>query len=243
LTAPRLPRGVYPSAAAWESDVAQVVEWVKYGVSYLDPYATILGVERFLDRTYYPEDGSGPIPLGVVIDLLMLRMDSNGRRFIEILDYKTGKHLDGSLFVPVFSRFVLKRLVDATLPGENFAPVVFTELYVAKRHVRTSELTLERCLADWEEVKRTLAAIAAESTWDPTPPHSVSGARSTAMAASRRVRSKTSVSGKRTPNNEGPERSRPSLVPDDPPVAWPIRMGDTRQDDIPPSWPGRPGII
>jgi hypothetical protein len=200
--------------------VAQVVEWVKYGVSYLDPYATILGVERFLDRTYYPEDGSGPIPLGVVIDLLLLRMDSNGRRFIEILDYKTGKHLDGSLFAPVF-----------------------TELYVAKRHVRTSELTLERCLADWEEVKRTLAAIAAESTWDPTPPHSVSGARSTAMAASRRVRSKTSVSGKRTPNNEGPERSRPSLVPDDPPVAWPIRMGDTRQDDIPPSWPGRPGII
>jgi len=62
-----------------------------------------------------------------------------------------------------------KRLVDATLPGENFAPVVFTELYVAKEHVRSSELTLERCLADWEEIKRTLAAIAAESTWAPTP--------------------------------------------------------------------------
>ena len=105
----------------------------------------------------------------MVIDLLLLRTDSNGRQFIEIVDDKTGKHLDGSLFAPVFSRFVLKRLVDATLPGEGFAPVVFTELYVAKQHVRSSELTLERCLADWEEVKRTLAAIAAESTWAPTP--------------------------------------------------------------------------
>ena len=169
LVAPRLPRDDYPSEVAWESDVAQVVAWIKYGLSYLDPYAEVLGVERFLDRTYFPEDGSGPIPLGVVIDLLLLRTDSNGKRFLEIVDYKTGRNLDGSVFTPVISRFVLKRLIETQLPGDGFAPVVFTELYVAKQHVRSSELTLERCLTDWEEVKRALAAIAAETTWAPSP--------------------------------------------------------------------------
>jgi hypothetical protein len=169
LVAPRLPRDFYPSQATWETDVDEVVEWVKYGLSYLDPYAAILGVEQFLARTFRPDDGSPPIPLGVVIDLLLLRTDSQGARFFEIIDYKTGKHLDASLFAPVMSRFVLKRLINTHLPGESFAPVVFTELYLCKRHVRTSEMTLERCLADWEEVKRTLAEISAETTWAPTP--------------------------------------------------------------------------
>jgi hypothetical protein len=169
LIAPRLSRTNYPSQTAWETDVAEVEGWVKYGLSYLDPYATVLGVEQFLHRTYHPDDGSPPMPLGVVIDMLLLRTDEKGNQFIEIIDYKTGKHLDASLFAPVISRFVLKRLIDVQLPGERFAPVVFTELYVNKRHVRTSEMTMERCLADWEEVKRTLAGIAAETTWDPTP--------------------------------------------------------------------------
>jgi hypothetical protein len=107
--------------------------------------------------------------LGVVIDLILLRTDSQRAQFIEIIDYKTGKHLDASLFALVLSRFVLKRLINTHLPGESFAPVIFTELYPGKRHVRTNEMTLERCLADGEEVKRTLAGIAAETSWAPTP--------------------------------------------------------------------------
>lgn len=169
LVAPRLPRLHYASSAAWEADVAEVVGWVTYALSSLDPYATILGVELFLDRTFRPDNDSAPTPLGAVIDLLLLRTDSNGAKFLEIVDYKTGKHLDGSLFAPVISRFVLKRLIAKHLPGDTFAPVVFTELYLAKQQVRSSEMTLERCLADWAEVKRTLADIAVESTWAPTP--------------------------------------------------------------------------
>jgi hypothetical protein len=169
LVAARLSLVDYASEVAWERDVDEIVEWVKYGLSSLDPHATILGVEQFLERTFRPEDGSTPIPLGAVIDLLLLRTDSTGKKYIEIVDYKTGKNLDASLFAPVISRFVVKPLVTKHLPGDEFAPVVFTELYLAKRHVRTSEMTLKRCLRDWEEVQRTLAAITAESTWAPTP--------------------------------------------------------------------------
>jgi hypothetical protein len=63
----------------------------------------------------------------------------------------------------------LKRLIEANLPGDGFAPVIFPVFDLAKRHVRTSELTLERWLADWKEVNRTLAAIARGTTWAPTP--------------------------------------------------------------------------
>ena len=169
LVAARLPRGAYPEEQAWDQDVAEIVAWVKYGLSYLDPYATILGVEQFLHRNVHPDDGSSPVPLGVRIDLLLLRTDGNGQQFIEIIDYKTGRNLDASAFAPVISRFVLKPIITKHLGSDGFAPVVYSELYLAKQHVRTSDMTLERCLAEWEEVKRTLAAIAAESEWSPTP--------------------------------------------------------------------------
>lgn len=169
LVVPRLPRADYASDAEWERDVAEVTDWIKYGLSSLDPYAQILGVEQFLERTYSPEDSSIPIPLGAVVDLILLRTDQAGARFIEVVDYKTGKNLDASLFAPVLTRFVLRPLIKRHLPGDDFVPVLFTELYLAKEHVRTSELTLTRCLDDWEEVKRTLAAITAESTWPATP--------------------------------------------------------------------------
>ncbi len=169
LVAGRLPRDEYPADAAWEADVAEVVEWVKFGLSYLDPYATVLGVELFLRRSYRPDDGADPVPLGVVVDIVLLRTDDHGERFIEVVDYKTGKHFEDEGVAPVVTRFALKPLIAKHLPGEGFAPVVYTELYLAKRVPRTQELTLPACLEGWEEVKRTVAQIEAEEVWAPTP--------------------------------------------------------------------------
>ncbi len=169
LVAPRIPRGEYPSDAAWETDVAEVVEWVKYGLSYIDPYATILGVELFRDRSYRPDESAMPVPLGAVIDLVLLRTDTNGDRYIEIIDYKTGKNLDQSAFAPVIARFVLKPLIAEHFPGKEFAPAVYTELYLSKKVPRSRELTLPACLEEWGRVTQTMAEIQAEQAWEPTP--------------------------------------------------------------------------
>jgi len=115
LVAPRLPRVTYPPQATWETSVSEIVESVTYGLCYFDPFATILGVEQFLDRTFHPDDGFPPIPLGVVIDLLLLRTDSKGAKFIEIIDYKSGKHLDASLFPPPLP-------VHLETPGQHASP-------------------------------------------------------------------------------------------------------------------------
>jgi len=169
LVAARLPSDRYPTIAAWEADVAEVVGWVKYGLSYLDPYATVLGVELFIDRTFRPDDGGAPIPLGVVLDIILLRTDDTGEQFIEVIDYKTGRNIEESSLAPVMARFVLKPLIGKHLPGDGFAPVVYTSLYLAKRLPRSQELTLPSCLEAWEEVKRTVAQIEAEDVWAPMP--------------------------------------------------------------------------
>ena len=169
LVAPRLSREQYLTDLSWENDVSEIVEWVKFGLTYIDPYASILGVELFLDRTYRSEDCSAPVALGVVVDLLLLRTDKNGNRFLEVIDYKTGKHMEEPTFASVMARFALKRLIDRHLPGDLFAPVVFTQLYLTKRLHRSQELTPPECLAGWEVITRTIAAIEAEEEWAPNP--------------------------------------------------------------------------
>jgi hypothetical protein len=74
LVALRLPRMTCSSQTAWDTAGDEVVEWVKYGLSDRDPSATILGVGLFLHRPDHPDDGSPPIRLGVVIDMLLSRL-------------------------------------------------------------------------------------------------------------------------------------------------------------------------
>jgi hypothetical protein len=47
--------------------------------------------------------------------------------------------------------------------------VLWTELFVTERLPQTSELGLQRCLQDWEEVKRLVTEIGAEAVFSPTP--------------------------------------------------------------------------
>jgi hypothetical protein len=169
LVALRLPIEEYLTDLSWNHDVDEVVDWLKFALSYIDPYATILGVELFLDRTFRPEDGSAPAALGIVIDLLLLRMDERDEKYLEVIDYKTGKRINDPAFAPVMARFALKRLIDLHLPGNTFAPVVFTELYLSTHAIRSRELTLSTCLTQWEEITRTVSAISAEEDWPPHP--------------------------------------------------------------------------
>jgi hypothetical protein len=169
LVKARLSIREYLTDLSWSHDVDEVVEWIKFGLSHIDPYATILGVELFLDRTFRPDSGSAPLALGIVVDLLLLRTDETGERFLEVIDYKTGKRMEDQTFAPVMARFALKRIIDRHLPGVAFPSVVFTELYLAQGAVRSQELTFPTVLAKWEEVNSTISAITSEKAWAPKP--------------------------------------------------------------------------
>lgn len=168
LVAPRLPRDAYPSDASWRHDTAEVINWVKYALSYLDARGEILGAELFLNRHFPSEEGHRGFSVGTVLDLVLLRHDDDGP-YIEVIDYKSGRSGRDDPLSPVIARFVLKRLIKRHLPDGGFGRVVYTELYLAEKVPRPLELDLPLCMERWEEIKCLLAEIEAEKAFPPSP--------------------------------------------------------------------------
>ncbi len=169
LVASHLSREPYPTELSWQADVEEIVAWVKYGLSYIDPAAVILGAELFLKREYPGDDAIGAFPVGAVLDLVLLRRDDEGELFFEVIDYKSGRSAWENPLAPVIARFVLKRLVAQHLPAGRFARVIYTELYVSEQVPRQLELDLPLCLERWEDVKRLVAEIGADDVFSPSP--------------------------------------------------------------------------
>ena len=147
----------------------EIVGWVKYGLSYIDPAAVILGAELFLKREYPGDDEIDAFPVGAVLDLVLLRRDDQDEPFLEVIDYKSGRSAWGNPLAPVIARFVLKQLIAKHLPAGCFGRVVYTELYVSEHVPRHLELDLPLCLERWEEVKRLVAEIGTEDEFPPSP--------------------------------------------------------------------------
>lgn len=164
-----LPSVGYSSESAWAHDVTEVLGWVNYGLSKVDPRATILGTERFLDRRHRASASGQPITLSVVVDVLLLREDGNGRPFFEVIDFKSGQRFDNSPYPPIFARFALRQMIKSHLPDDEFAKVLFSEVYLAKQSVRTVDLDLPTCLQRWDEVTNVVAAIENDTLWAPNP--------------------------------------------------------------------------
>ena len=169
LVESHLPREPYPSDLSWRADVEEIVAWVKYGLSYIDPNATILGAELFLKREYRGDDQIDAFSVGAVLDLVILRSDDEGEQFLEVVDYKSGRSGWENPLAPVITRFVLKRLIARHLPAGGFGRVVYTELYLAERPPRLLELEIQLCLERWEEIKQLIGAIGAEAAFPPSP--------------------------------------------------------------------------
>jgi hypothetical protein len=136
----------YGSESSWAHDVSDVLDWVDYGLTYVDPNARILGVERFLDRRHKSSQFAVPITLSVVVDVLLLREDSGGKLFFVVIDFKTGQRFDKSPYPPIFARFALRQLIKSHLPDDEFAKVLYSEVYLAKKTVKTVDLDLSTCL-------------------------------------------------------------------------------------------------
>jgi hypothetical protein len=169
LVESHLPREPYPSELTWRADVKEIVAWVKYGLSYIDPDATILGSELFLKREHAADEEIDAFSVGAVLDLVLLRRDDEGEPFLEVVDYKSGRSGWANPLSAVITRFVLKRLITRHLSAGRFGRVVYTELYLAERAPRHLEIDLQLCLERWDEVKHLVAEIGAETAFPPSP--------------------------------------------------------------------------
>jgi hypothetical protein len=165
----QLPPERYPSSLDREIDVAEVTTWVKHGLAYLGPYDDVLGAELFLRRQYQGDDSCAPFEAAALVDLVLLRASDDGERYIELVDWKTGRSGWEDPLAPVIARFVAKSLFAQHLPGVQTPQVVYTWLYLAEAEPVRLVLDIGLCAERWEEVKRMIGEIRDEEDWLPSP--------------------------------------------------------------------------
>ena len=162
LVRQRLRRREFPSPEEWETHVAEVVRWVRYGLAYLDPTVRVLRAEKPGKRLDDSGAGAGRVTLMTRPDLVLLRHDESGF-YAEFVDYKTGKPRD-DFVTPVLTRFVFRELLKAHFPNPTPARVVFTYLWLNAREAQQIELTLNLCHDHLAQTRASIQALYGETS-------------------------------------------------------------------------------
>jgi hypothetical protein len=164
-----LPVREFPSRAAHEAAASEVMDWVTYGRAYLDREADILAVEKPGKREVAWRQQNLRIPVTTRPDLILLRTDPEGERFVEIIDYKTGSMEWIDEIPPVTMRFVFKELFKRVTPDTRALQMQFTYVWLAHRDTHIIPLTPEYCESAWAQVMGVVDQLMVERDW-PTRP-------------------------------------------------------------------------
>ena len=164
----RLPPREFPSLAERHAHAMDIVRWVRYGLDYLDRNAEYLAIERRGNRPLNVVSGLEPYGLGTQPDLILLRTAPNGERYVEFIDYKTGKPREDDL-VPVVTRYVSRALLKRYVPDPTTTRMQFTFLWLDPREAQVIDLSLDFCERAWETVTEAVRTLAAEREWPARP--------------------------------------------------------------------------
>jgi RecB family exonuclease len=152
-----LPRLQYLVDAAWQTDVEQVVGWVKWALGSLDETAKVLLVERWLEYLYPGNGDCPPFRLRHRIDLGLQHADGT----IEHLDWKTGTRTEVDALQNVAARIVFRH----AFPDRS--RVLSSTAFLTSAVMQTDELTREQVKAEWDRLKRLVADVRTERDWLP----------------------------------------------------------------------------
>jgi RecB family exonuclease len=165
----RLPKRYFPSRIAHEAAAEEVMRWVDYGVACLDRRADILAVEKPGRRTLPVPRAGVRLELTTRPDLILLRTDPEGERFVDIIDYKTGSKEWVDEIPPVTMRFVFKELFKGISPDTLALRVQFTYVWLAHRETHVIHLTPEYCETAWAQVTGVIERLVTEREWPAQP--------------------------------------------------------------------------
>lgn len=168
MVAQRFDPRDFPSIEAMETHIADVLRWVQFGISCLDRDAEYLIIERTNTRAMTLPPFPMPYTLIARSDVILLRTDRDGERYVEFIDYKTGMLMDDEV-VPVFTRYVSRELLKRHLPNPTAARMQFTFLWLDARERQVIDLSLDYCEWAWEPVKGQIGALLKEREWPERP--------------------------------------------------------------------------
>jgi CRISPR/Cas system-associated exonuclease Cas4 (RecB family) len=164
----RLSRGLFPSPDAHAAAVADIVEWVEYGLSCIDRGSTFLNIESKRNRLFRLT-ASDPLSIEARPDLILLRTAPDGSPFVEIIDYKTGSKDYPDYLPPVTMRFVFKDLLQGITPDAATLPVTFIYVWLKHRDTLEIPLTMSHCEGAWVNVQDIVRSLLDEREWPAQP--------------------------------------------------------------------------
>lgn len=164
-----LPEREYDNPAERADDIDRVLEWAERGQRYITHgNPTILRVERHHPRHWNDPGELGKVIIGAKADLMLRRIDREGP-FVEIIDYKSGFSRRWTQFTPILSSIALNARIRAALRGERQPRVRFSYLWFAHGERERIDLTRERQMRDWQELRDILLRLVNEEDWPMRP--------------------------------------------------------------------------
>lgn len=156
-----LPRDGYPDERAWTEDAAAALAQVAVGVRHLTAGRRVLAVEAFLRYPYRGDGATPPFVLGATADVILEGVDDRDERFLEVIDWKTGRGRGVDLLQELALRIVAKHTY------RGYAYIVSTTAFLAEDATWSIVRDDVSCRRIWGEMKATVAAIEAEERWEP----------------------------------------------------------------------------
>jgi len=159
-----LPRRAYPSPHTWEQDIESVVNEVEFGATVFDGDGKVLSSEAIYDYHYKRGQDCLPFVLAAKVDLVMLRQDSDGKPFLDVMDFKSGS---GNVepIQELACRIVVKN-------HANSFGVAFD--YIQNSTVRTRVGKIEPTILDdddfrkgWRQITQIVSSLIEGSDWHP----------------------------------------------------------------------------
>jgi hypothetical protein len=159
-----LPRKDYSSEEIWESEIETVGKEVEFGSTVFDGAGTVLSSEHTYDYHYKRGQDCPPFVLAAKVDLVMLRHDSDGKPFLDVMDFKSGSGKVDSI-QEVACRIVVKS------HAKNFG-VPFG--YIQNSTVQTGQSAIQSVTLDdhdfrraWQQITQIVSALIDGVDWHP----------------------------------------------------------------------------
>lgn len=166
----RLPPEEFPSAEARMAEVRDVLRCVHNGRRYIERLRNPrwLLIERHLRREWNLFRETGPYKVVAKPDVIVQHEDEDGRRLVEIIDYKTGtRWMDEA--PPVMMRFVARQLLETEVGDVESAQLRFTYLWLQTGQSDVIDMTPDYMSHYWDQTFREMKQLARESGWPATP--------------------------------------------------------------------------
>lgn len=165
-----MPIPEYPSEEAREADIQLVISWVRKGRAWLESLDIDewMLIEQYTSREFEMFQAKVPYSMITKPDLVLRRLDEEGKPYFHIIDWKTGSVWELP-DVPIIMRFALRNYLEEWAGEANSANVQFTWYWLDHDVRKDVDVSMELVSRSWPGIVDQMTSLALETDWIATP--------------------------------------------------------------------------